>query len=119
MTDEALSHTLMNLQKDRELANSRHNYAKTDAGKSFIKGLQTSLENIRKSYINIKADKHSSLVMAELASVQGREKEILFQLRIWTGAKDIVKKVDNEITECKKVLVARTAIKQKRRLDNE
>jgi hypothetical protein len=103
-------------ENDGPLAAERAKVVDTPAGKLIIKELKQQLGAILREYSAISVLRHSNVVQADLANMQGKEEEVRKLLYMWLHAKEEDKKVDINIRICQVILKDRRKNADKRRI---
>jgi len=92
------------LQQMSKIALERAIAVSSDAAKTLVSELEARLGQVRSAYLGIDATSFPNVVVASLASIQGQEREILTQLRMWKNARDAKKELDEELLICENIL---------------
>jgi len=115
-TSEALVSIMKALQHNKGLAKERMKTARTTAGKLLIEDLKSEIEETRLRYRTINTTRHTSIIVAELCRLQGKEGGLIIQLEKWTEAENIYKRFDKDITICQKEITVRNQYEQNGRV---
>jgi len=92
------------LQQMSGIALERAVAASSDAARTLVTEIETRLAQVRSTYLGIDATSFPNVVVASLASLQGQEREILTQMRMWKNAKDVKKELDEELRICENLI---------------
>jgi len=118
-TTQAIIEILNNLETQIPVVRSRARVIGTPAEDVIFGELKAERQRLRGLYQKITATRHSNIVAAELANLQGREKQVEYMIEGWSYAKEVDKTLDRRIEICKKVLNERREQEQDRRIGDE
>jgi len=111
MSDIEMADRIEELMRLRDIALRRARASSSEVVAVLMEELETRLQGVQRAYSTLNAKGHPNIVVATLAELQGQEKEIRTQMRIWRDAKESKKVIDEELEVCNSISIER---KQKR-----
>ena len=118
-TTKAVIDELTMLEVQIPVVRSRARVIGTPAEEAIFAELEAEALRLRLLYKSIDTKRHANIVAAELADLQGREKQVQFMIEGWRSAKEADKMLDTRIRICKNLIKERREMEQSRRIGNE